>query len=186
MILSDRSLLEEIKNGHFIIKPFDESCIQPSSIDLKLANEFRVFKHINHALIDTKIPFSEYTDLVRVNDGEKFILHPGEFVLGSTLEWVKVPNDLVGRIEGKSSLGRLGVIIHATAGFVDAGFEGNLTLEINNVGKIPIALYPGMKIAQFSIMKMTTPADKPYGSKELNSKYHGQQGPTESQIHKNF
>ena len=186
MILSDRSLLEEIKKGHLVVKPFDESCLQPASIDLRLANEFRVFKHINHALIDTKVPFSEYTELVKVNDGEKFVLHPNEFVLGSTLEWVKVPADLVGRIEGKSSLGRLGVIVHATAGYVDPGFEGNLTLEINNVGKIPVALYPGMKIAQFSVMTMTTAADKPYGSAKLNSKYQGQAGPTESQIHKNF
>ncbi len=114
MILSDRSLLEEIKKGHLVVKPFDESCLQPASIDLRLANEFRVFKHINHALIDTKVQFSEYTELAKINDGDKFVLHPGEFVLGSTLEWVKVPDDLVGRIEGKSSLGRLGVIVHAS------------------------------------------------------------------------
>jgi len=186
MILSDKTLKREIENGNLVITPFDASCVQPASIDLRLSNEFRVFKHTNHALIDIKENFGEYTELLRVEEGEKFVLHPGEFVLGSTVEWVEVPQSLVGRIEGKSSLGRLGVIVHATAGFVDPGFKGKLTLEISNVGKIPIGLYPGMKIAQFSVIQLTEPAETAYGDKKLNSKYQGQEGPVESQIHKNY
>lgn len=186
MILSDRSLREEIRKGNLVVKPFDESCLQPASIDLKLSDEFRVFKHTNHALIDIKQDFGEYTELLKVNQGEPFVLHPDEFVLGSTLEWVEVPDYLVGRLEGKSSLGRLGIITHATAGFVDPGFRGRLTLEISNVGKIPVSLYPGMRIAQFSIIKLTEPAETPYGSDKLNSKYQGQVRPEESKIHKNY
>ncbi len=186
MILSDKSLREEIQKGKLVVKPFDEKCLQPASIDLKLADEFRVFKHTNYALIDIKQNFGEYTDQVKIKNGEPFVLHPGEFVLGSTIEWVEVPDYLVGRLEGKSSLGRLGIITHATAGFVDPGFKGRLTLEISNVGKIPVSLYPGMRIAQFSIIKLTEPAEKPYGSAELNSKYQGQLGPEESKIHRNY
>lgn len=186
MILSDVTLKKEVENGRLVIKPFDTNCLQPASIDLKLASEFRVFKHTNHALIDIKEDFGEYTELLKIGDGDRFVLHPGEFVLGSTLEWVEVPQHLVGRIEGKSSLGRLGVIVHATAGFVDPGFKGKLTLEISNVGKIPISLYPGMKIAQFSVIQLTEPAQTSYGDKKLNSKYQGQQGPEESKIHKNY
>ena len=186
MILSDVTLKREIEKGSLIVKPFDPACVQPASIDLKLSNEFRVFKHTNHALIDIKENFGEYTELLKIDDGDRFVLHPGEFVLGSTIEWVEVPQHLVGRIEGKSSLGRLGVIVHATAGFVDPGFKGKLTLEISNVGKIPIALYPGMKIAQFSVIQLTEPAETSYGDSRLNSKYQGQEGPVESQIHKNY
>ncbi len=186
MILSDKTLREEIQKGNLIVKPFDPEMVQPASIDLRLANEFRVFKHVNYGLIDVKKDFGEYTELMTISDEEKFVLHPDEFVLGSTREWVEVPGNLVGRIEGKSSLGRLGVIVHATAGFVDPGWKGKLTLEISNVGKIPIALYPGMKIAQFSVMQLTTPADTLYGDKKLGSKYLGQEGPMESKMHKNF
>ena len=186
MFLSDKSFKSEIEKGSLIVKPFDPACVQPASIDLKLSNEFRVFKHTNHALIDIKENFGEYTELLKIDDGDRFVLHPGEFVLGSTIEWVEVPQHLVGRIEGKSSLGRLGVIVHATAGFVDPGFKGKLTLEISNVGKIPIALYPGMRIAQFSVIQLTEPAETSYGDSRLNSKYQGQEGPVESQIHKNY
>ncbi len=186
MILSDKTLKEYITSGKIIVKPFDPSHVQPASIDLTLDNNFRIFKHVNYGLIDIKEDFGEYTEPMTVKDEDKFVLHPDEFVLGSTREWVEIPRDLVGRIEGKSSLGRLGVIVHATAGFVDPGFKGNLTLEISNVGKIPIALYPGMKIAQFSVMQLTTPADVAYGDKKLGSKYLGQQGPMESKMHKNY
>ncbi|MBI4406763.1 dCTP deaminase, partial [Candidatus Micrarchaeota archaeon] len=174
------------QKGKLVVKPFDETCLQPASIDLKLSDEFRVFKHTNHALIDIKQNFGEYTEQIKIKKEESFVLHPDEFVLGSTLEWVEVPDYLVGRLEGKSSLGRLGIITHATAGFVDPGFKGRLTLEISNVGKIPVSLYPGMKIAQFSIIRLTTPVDTPYGSDKLHSKYQGQHGPEESKIHKNY
>jgi dCTP deaminase len=164
--------------------PFDEDMIQPSSIDLKLGNEFRIFNHSRHPVIDVKKPFGEYTNLIRINDNEAFIVHPGEFVLGTTKERIYIPTDMVGRMEGKSSLGRLGIIIHATAGYFDPGFEGHGTLEINNLGKIPIALYPGMKICQMSFARMTSEAEHPYGTRD--NKYLGQIGPTESRIQYDF
>ena len=175
MILSDRSILKAVQDGRIIIEPFDQECLQPSSVDLHLDHRFLVFK--NHTLghIDVREDLSNLTQEVSANDDDPFMLHPGEFVLGSTLERVSVPDDLVARLEGKSSLGRLGLLIHSTAGYVDAGWDGQLTLELSNVANLPITLYPGMKIGQISFVQMTTPADRPYGSSELGSKYRGQE-----------
>ena len=186
MILSDRSILEAVQEGRIIIEPFDQECLQPSSVDLHLDYRFLVFK--NHTLghIDVRKDLSNLTQEVSANDGDPFMLHPGEFVLGSTLERVSVPDDLVARLEGKSSLGRLGLLIHSTAGYVDAGWDGQLTLELSNVANLPITLYPRMKIGQISFVQMTTPADRPYGSSELGSKYRGQEGPKASRYWENF
>ncbi len=181
MILSDTDIIKEIKKGHVKIEPFIEERVQPASIDLTLKNSFRVFSHQHSALIDPKEAINSYTEEVKIEAGKPFIIHPGEFVLGSTQETVEIPTDMVARIEGKSSLGRLGVIIHATAGFVDPGFKGNLTLEISNVGKIPVALYPDMRIAQLSLMYLSSPATHPYGVK---NNYQGQTGATESRLSK--
>ncbi len=186
MILSDRSLREEIAAGRIVIDPLDESCIQPSSIDVKVSNLFRVFRNHTAGVIDVKQDTSSLTELVTIPDDGVFMLHPGEFVLGSTLERVSVPDDLVARVEGKSSLGRLGLLIHSTAGFVDAGFDGHITLELANVASLPITLYPGMRIGQVSFLRMTTPADRPYGKGAAGSKYQGQRGPTPSRYFENF
>ena len=192
MILSDRTLREQIDAGRIVIDPLDESLIQPSSIDVRISNLFRVFRNHTRGVLDVKQDLSDLTELVTMpaDEGgvgdEPFMLHPGEFVLGSTLERVAVPDDLVGRVEGKSSLGRLGLLIHSTAGFVDAGFDGHITLELANVASLPITLYPGMKIGQVSFMRMTTPAERPYGSGASGSKYQGQRGPTPSRYFENF
>ncbi|MEM9038596.1 MAG: dCTP deaminase [Actinomycetota bacterium] len=192
MILSDRSLREQIDAGRIVLDPFDESLVQPSSIDVRISNLFRVFRNHTRGVIDVKVDLEDLTELVEmpvdehgVGD-EAFMLHPGEFVLGSTLERVTVPDDVVGRVEGKSSLGRLGLLIHSTAGFVDAGFDGRITLELANVASLPITLYPGMKIGQISFMTMTTPAENPYGAGASGSKYQGQRGPTPSRYFENF
>jgi dCTP deaminase len=186
MILSDRTIREELDAGRIIIDPLDESCIQPSSVDLRLDRLFRVFLNHTMPVIDVKEDLEDLTRLVEIGEGEAFILHPGEFVLGSTYEKVSLPDDLVGRIEGKSSLGRLGLLIHSTAGFIDAGFSGHITLELSNVANLPITLYPSMKIGQVSFLRMTTPADVPYGSARVGSKYQGQRGPTPSRYWENF
>ncbi len=186
MILSDRSLREQIDAGRIIIEPFDPSLVQPSSIDVQIGNLFRVFRNHTAAVIDVKQNQEDLTELIPIPDGDCFMLHPGEFVLGSTLERIGVPDDLVGRVEGKSSLGRLGLIIHSTAGFIDAGFDGHITLELTNIATLPITLYPGMKIGQVSFMQMTTPADRPYGRGARGSKYQGQRGPTPSRYWENF
>jgi len=186
VILSDRDLRTEQAAGRIIIEPFDEACVQPSSIDIKVHNLFRVFRNHTAGIIDVKKDMTDLTELVDIPLDGVFILHPGEFVLGSTLERVAVPNDLVARVEGKSSLGRLGLLIHSTAGFIDAGFDGHVTLELANVANLPITLYPGMKIGQISFMKMTSPAEKPYGSGAKGSKYQGQRGPTPSRYFENF
>ena len=186
MILSDRSIREAIAAKRIIIDPFDEACLQPSSIDVKVSNLFRVFRNHTTAIIDVKKDLTDLTELVEMKGDEPFVLHPGEFVLGSTLERVAIANDLVARVEGKSSLGRLGLLIHSTAGFIDAGFDGHITLELSNVANLPITIYPGMKIGQVSFMTMTTPADKPYGSGARGSKYQGQRGPTPSRYFENF
>ena len=186
MILSDRSIREELAAGRVVIDPLDESCIQPSSVDLHIDRYFRVFRNHTMGYIDVKEDMEELTELVEIKDDDVFILHPGEFVLGSTLERVALPDDLVARLEGKSSLGRLGLLIHSTAGFVDAGWDGHLTLELSNVANLPITLYPGMKIGQISFLRMTTPADHPYGSQGVGSKYQGQRGPTPSRYFENF
>jgi dCTP deaminase len=186
VILSDRTLREQIAEGRIIIEPFDDSYVQPSSIDVRISTLFRVFRNYTAGVIDVKKNMADLTEAVEIESDGVFMLHPGEFVLGSTLERIGVPDDLVGRIEGKSSLGRLGLIIHSTAGFIDAGFDGHITLELTNIATLPITLYPGMKIGQVSFMQMTTPADKPYGSGAAGSKYQGQRGPTPSRYFENF
>jgi len=186
MILSDRTIREQLAAGRIGIEPLDDSCIQPSSVDLRLDRLFRVFLNHTMPVIDVKQDLTDLTRLVEIADDDAFILHPGEFVLGSTYEQVTLPADLVARIEGKSSLGRLGLLIHSTAGFIDAGFSGHITLELSNVANLPITLYPGMKIGQVSFLLMTTPADAPYGSKAVGSKYQGQRGPTPSRYWENF
>lgn len=188
MILSDRTLREQLASGRIIIDPLDESLVQPSSIDVRISNLFRVFRNHTRGVIDVKQDMVDLTELIEIPEGsdQPFMLHPGEFVLGSTLERIGVPDDLVGRVEGKSSLGRLGLLIHSTAGFIDAGFDGHITLELANVASLPITLYPGMKIGQVSFMQMTTPAQHPYGSGAGGSKYQGQTGPTPSRYFQNF
>ncbi len=186
MILSDRSIREAVSSGWIVIEPFDDDCVQPSSVDLHLDQRFLVFRNHTRALIDVKEDLTDLTELVEVNTEDPFILHPGEFVLGSTMERVVVPNELVARLEGKSSLGRLGLLIHSTAGYVDAGWDGQLTLELSNVASLPITLYPHMKIGQISFMQMTTEAENPYGTGPLGSKYRGQEGPRPSRYWENF
>lgn len=186
MILSDRTIREQLDAGRIVIEPRDDDCIQPSSVDLHVDRYFRVFRNHTMGYIDVKQDLEDLTELVEVEQDGVFILHPGEFVLGSTSERVALPDDLVARLEGKSSLGRLGLLIHSTAGFVDAGWDGHLTLELSNVANLPITLYPGMKIGQISFLQMTTAADVPYGSGALGSKYKGQRGPTPSRYFENF
>jgi dCTP deaminase len=186
VILSDRTIREDLAAGRIVIDPLDEACIQPSSVDLHIDRYFRVFLNHTMGLIDVKQNLEDLTQLVEIGEDDTFILHPGEFVLGSTLERVALPNDLVARLEGKSSLGRLGLLIHSTAGFVDAGWDGQLTLELSNVANLPITLYPRMKIGQISFIRMTTEADHPYGSKSVGSKYQGQRGPIPSRYWENF
>ena len=186
MILSDRTIRAELEAGRIVIDPLGDGCIQPSSVDLHVDRYFRVFRNHSQRVIDVKENQEELTELLEVTDEEALMLHPGEFVLGSTVERVRLPDDLVGRLEGKSSLGRLGLLIHSTAGFVDAGWDGYLTLELSNVANLPITVYPGMKIGQISFLKMTSPADNPYGSATLGSKYQHQRGPTPSRYYLNF
>ena len=186
MILSDRTITELLDAGRIVIDPIGDNAVQPSSVDLRIDRLFRVFRNHTLGLIDVKQNLEDLTELVEIGEDEAFILHPGEFVLGSTLERVVIPDDLVARLEGKSSLGRLGLLIHSTAGFVDAGWNGQLTLELSNVASLPITLYPGMKIGQISFMQMTTPAEHPYGSRELGSKYQHQVGPRPSRYWENF
>src|SRR5213080_5212565 len=164
MILSDRDIRAHVESGRITIDPFDPACVQPSSVDLHVDSEFRVFANSRYPYIDVKQGMPDLTELVEVKPDEPFILHPGEFVLGSTLERVALPDDLVARLEGKSSLGRLGLLIHSTAGFIDPGFDGHVTLELSNVANLPITIYHGMKIGQISFMQMTEPATTPYGS----------------------
>ncbi|MFN2594206.1 MAG: dCTP deaminase [Actinomycetota bacterium] len=186
MILSDRDIKSAIAEGRIGIQPFSEADVQPSSVDLHVDRLFRTFHNARHPFIDVKKPMDDLTELVEVGSEEAFILHPGELVLGSTAEYVKLPNDLVARLEGKSSLGRLGLLIHSTAGYVDPGFEGHLTLELSNVANLPITIYPQMKIGQISFFALTSPADNPYGSQKVGSKYQGQRGPTPSRYYENF
>jgi dCTP deaminase len=186
VILSDRTIREALVGGRIVIDPLDEARIQPSSVDLKLDRLFRVFRNHTAGVIDLKEDLEDLTELVHVPEDGVFMLHPGEFVLGSTLERVALGEDLVGRLDGKSSLGRLGLLIHSTAGFIDPGFNGHITLELSNVARLPITLYPGMRIGQISFLAMTTAAEHPYGSGPLGSKYQGQRGPTPSRYHENF
>ena len=185
-VLSDRDIRTAIEAGEVVIRPYDPKDLQPSSVDLHLDRRFRVFRNNRYPYIDVRHPQPDLTEMVTVEDDEPFILHPGEFVLGQTLEWTELPNDLVARLEGKSSLGRLGLLIHSTAGYVDPGWKGNLTLELSNVANLPIALYYGMKIGQISFFRMSSEVERPYGSPELGSKYQGQSEPTASAFHRDF
>jgi dCTP deaminase len=184
VILSDRDIRAEIEAGRIEIEPFDATCVQPSSVDLHVDAQFRVFANSRYPFIDVKRDMPDLTELVEVPVNEPFILHPGEFVLGSTFERVRLPDDLVARLEGKSSLGRLGLLIHSTAGYVDPGWDGYLTLELSNVANLPITLYPGMKIGQISFYRLTSAAETPYGS--AGNKYQGQRGPTPSRFFQDF
>ena len=186
MVLSDRTIKEEIAAGRLVFDPYDESLVQPSSVDMRVDSSFRVFNNSRYPYIDVRQPMEDLTEKVEVDGEEPFILHPGEFVLGQTLEKVTLPDDLVARLEGKSSLGRLGLLIHSTAGFVDSGFSGNLTLELSNVANLPITIYHGMPIGQISFMRMDGPVEQPYGSGEAGSKYQGQAEPTPSRFYLNF
>ena len=186
MILSDVSIKASIQAGRIVIDPFDLAMVQPSSIDLRIDRYFRVFENHRYPYIDPKRHQPELTKAVETEMDHPFILHPGEFVLGSTLELVRLGDDVVARLEGKSSLGRLGLLIHSTAGFVDPGFEGHLTLELSNVANLPIAIYPSMKIGQISFYDLSTPAEVPYGHGAAGSKYQDQRGPTPSRIHQDF
>ncbi len=186
MVLSDRSIKEALASGRIIIDPLGEDCIQPSSVDLHIDQYYRVFRNHSQRVIDVKEVQEDLTELIDVGLDTPMILHPGEFLLGSTTERIMLPDDLVGRLDGKSSLGRLGLVIHSTAGFIDAGWDGHITLELSNVANLPITLYTGMKIGQISFFQMTTPADNPYGASVLGSKYKGQRGPTASRYSENF
>ena len=185
MVLSDRTIRRLIEEGRIAIAPFDPDLMQPSSVDVRVDRYFRVFRNSRYPYIDVKVEQEELTELVEVGE-EAFILHPGEFVLGSTLERVTLPDDLVARLEGKSSLGRLGLLIHSTAGFIDPGWDGHVTLELSNVANLPITIYPGMKIGQLSFVQLTEPAERPYGAAGIGSKYQGQRGPTPSRYWQNF
>jgi dCTP deaminase len=186
VLLSDRDLLTEIDNKRVAIEPFDPEMIQPSSIDVRLDRMFRVFENHKYPHIDPSIEQADLTRLIEPDGDDPFILHPGEFVLGSTLEVVSLPDDLAGRLEGKSSLGRLGLLTHSTAGFIDPGFSGHITLELSNAATLPIKLFPGMKIGQLCLFRLSSPADHPYGSNKYGSHYQGQRGPTASRSFANF
>jgi dCTP deaminase len=186
VVLSDRTIRRLLDEGRIEIDPFEESLIQPSSVDVRVDRFFRVFHNNRYPFIDVKQEQEELTELVEVKGDQPFVLHPGEFVLGSTLERVRLPDDLVARLEGKSSLGRLGLLIHSTAGFIDPGWDGHVTLELSNVANLPVTIYPEMKIGQVSFMQLTEPAEVPYGTGEIGSKYQGQRGPTPSRYWKNF
>ncbi len=185
MILSDRDIRSAIDSGRLGIEPYDAALIQPSSIDVRLDCKFLVFRNTKRAFIDVKQPAEDLMELIEVGAEEPMFLHPHEFVLGNTVERVRIPPDLVGRLEGRSSLGRLGVVIHSTAGFLDPGYEGHITLEISNLANLPIALYPGMRIGQISFVRMTSPAERPYGP-DRSSKYQGQALPTASRLYRDF
>ena len=186
MLLSDRDIRKEIASSRISLEPFDAEMVQPSSVDVRIDRYFRVFENHKYPHIDPSIEQAELTRLVEPDGDEPFILHPGEFVLGSTYEVVTLPDDVSARLEGKSSLGRLGLITHSTAGFVDAGFSGHVTLELSNVATLPIKLWPGMKIAQLCFFRLTSPAEAPYGSGATGSRYQGQRGPTPSRSFQNF
>ena len=186
MLLSDRDILSEIEAKRIVIEPYDQAMIQPSSIDFRLDRYFRVFENHRYPHIDPAVDQSDLTRVVEAQGEEPFILHPGEFVLGSTFEVVSLPDDLAARVEGKSSLGRLGLLTHATAGFVDPGFSGHVTLELANVATLPIKLYPGMKIGQICVLQLSSASEHPYGSSIYGSRYQDQRGPTPSRSYLRF
>lgn len=186
MLLSDRDIKAEIDAGRVKVEPFDGAMIQPSSVDVRLDRFFRVFENHKYSVIDPSIEQPDLTREVAVEANEEFILHPGEFVLASTYEIITLPDDIAGRLEGKSSLGRLGLLTHSTAGFIDPGFSGHITLELSNVANLPVKLFPGMKIGQLCLIKLSSPAENPYGSALYGSRYQGQRGPTASKSWLNF
>ncbi len=186
MLLSDRDIKAELDAGRVGLDPLDLSMIQPSSIDVRLDRFFRLFDNHKYPFIDPAEDQPELTQLVETEDDQPFILHPGEFALASTFEQVTLPDDVAARLEGKSSLGRLGLLTHSTAGFIDPGFTGHVTLELSNVATLPIKLWPGMKIGQLCFFRLSSPAEKPYGSSEYSSRYQGQRGPTASRSFQNF
>src|ERR1700754_706821 len=186
MLLSDRDLVTEIKSGALTLEPFEPALVQPSSIDVRLDRLFRGFNNPLSTHIDPAIQQDELTSLVEVPDGQPFVLHPGEFVLASTMEVISLGDRLAGRLEGKSSLGRLGLLTHSTAGFIDPGFSGHVTLELSNVANLPIMLWPGMKIGQLCIFRLSSAAENPYGSAAAGSRYQGQRGPTPARAYLNF
>ncbi|GIH05835.1 dCTP deaminase [Rhizocola hellebori] len=186
MLLSDRDLVAEIKMGQLTLDPFEPSLVQPSSIDVRLDRLFRVFNNHLYTHIDPSQQQDDLTSLVEVPEGESFVLHPGEFALASTMETVTLGHQLAARLEGKSSLGRLGLLVHSTAGFIDPGFSGHVTLELSNVASLPIRLWPGMKIGHICVLRLSSPAEHPYGSAVYGSRYQGQRGPTASRSWKNW
>jgi dCTP deaminase len=186
VLLSDRDIRAELAAGRVVLEPYDEAMIQPSSVDVRMDKFFRVFENHRYPHIDPAEEQPELTREVEPLPGEPFILHPGEFVLASTYEVVTLPDDVAGRLEGKSSLGRLGLLTHSTAGFIDPGFSGHVTLELSNVATLPIKLWPGMKIGQLCLFRLSSPAEHPYGSSKYGSRYQGQRGPTQSKSHLNF
>ncbi len=186
MLLSDRDIRQEINNERIVLDPWDESMVQPSSVDVRLDRLFRLFDNHKYPHIDPSIDQPDLTRLVEVKPDEPFVLHPGEFVLGATYEVVTLPDDIAARLEGKSSLGRLGLLTHSTAGFIDPGFSGHVTLELSNVATLPITLWPGMKIGQLCFFRLSSPAEHPYGSERYGSRYQGQRGPTASRSFANF
>jgi dCTP deaminase len=186
MLMSDRDIRASIEAGQIGLEPLEMGLLQPSSIDVRLDRFFRLFDNHKYAFIDPAEQQDELTRLIEVDPAEPFILHPGEFVLGSTYEFVTLPDDVAARLEGKSSLGRLGLLTHSTAGVVDPGFKGHVTLELSNVATLPIKLWPGMKIGQLCFFKLTSPSEHPYGSEKYSSRYQGQRGPTASRSYKNF
>jgi dCTP deaminase len=186
MLLSDRDIKAELAAGRVVIDPYDAQLIQPSSIDVRLDRYFRVFNNQKYTHIDPALQQDDLTELVEPEGDDPFVLHPGEFVLGSTLEVVTLPNDLASRLEGKSSLGRLGLLTHSTAGFIDPGFTGHITLELSNVANLPITLWPGMRIGQLCLFRLSSPAEHPYGAAVYGSRYQGQRGPTPSRSWQNF
>ena len=186
MVLSDRTIREELALGRIVIDPLDESCIQPASVDVHIDRKLLVFRNSRRPYIDVREDLEGLTEMEEIPEGQPFMLHPGEFILGSTLEYIGVPDDLVARLEGKSSLGRIGLLIHSTAGYVDPGWKGHLTLELSNVSNLPVTLYYGMKIGQISFLRLTTAAEHLYGSPELGSKYQGQTEPTASRLYRDF
>ncbi len=185
MILSDRTVRKLLADGHLELDPIEDDQIQPASVDVRLGSGIRVFRNHTAECIDPYEVRTDLTELVEIAEGSAFVLHPGEFVLGSTVERIGLPDDIVARVDGKSSLGRLGILIHATAGFIDAGFKGQITLELSNVATLPIRLWPGMKIGQISFMQLDEPVERPYGHPDLGSKYQGQSGPVASEYRHN-
>jgi dCTP deaminase len=186
VLLSDREIRTELESGRVVLDPYEPTMLQPSSIDVRLDKLFRLFDNHKYKVIDPAEDQPDLTRLVEVANGDSFVLHPGEFVLGSSYEAITLPDDIAARLEGKSSLGRLGLMTHSTAGFIDPGFSGHVTLELSNVATLPILLWPGMKIGQLCFFQLSSPSEHPYGSSEYGSRYQGQRGPTASRSWQSF